>query len=745
MSFSRQGSHELDTQGTIEASFAFLENCIGQFAAVAPAKDPQQILELLPDTDAISRRLILIELIKFDLESAAKQGHPRELNFYWPQVGAELPQDLIPLDLVLVELHFRREAGEKLHLTSYRRRFPDLAKALEKWQSNERTKVFSGTTGFVPELPVGSQVDDFEILKELGKGAFARVYLARQESMHRLVALKATLHGSNEPQALSALDHPHIVRVYDQREIFNPRCILLYMQFLPGGTLADVVQLVRQTEPNQRSGKLILDSINAQLLSASQSVPEQSPTREQLASMPWAQAVAWIGVQLAEGLGYANEKGVLHRDIKPANTLLSAEAIAKLADFNVSAHGYSGRTSVAAYFGGSLAYMSPEQLRAAHPGDDFSAEQLDGRSDVYSLGILLWELWQGRRPWAIDALAGSWTEAVELQQSIRQRPFELESPSRTASEKVLEKVIKNMLAFESERRTRSGFEAAARLRLAFYPELAQRFEPESGTLAARLLSVPPLFLAAVVIFVPNVAASVFNYFYNRGRVIADFAQIEPELPADFETVANWVNGIVFPVGALLFFLVMLPVAGVLRKAREGKAIASKDVDRLWSLGLRSTLIGATLWCISGLVFAVVLGSKYPEFDAQDGVHFVLSLVLCGGVAWVYPYFGMTLLALLLYYPKVISGGMVDESFDRRCLQLKKRNIGYFLSAAAIPLTAIGALVYRQDLPRNLILAGAIVAAVGLLASFLAFMQLEEALRQFSQILSKPKQLKSRFP
>ena len=105
-------------------------------------------------------------------------------------------------------------------------------------------------------------------------------------------------------------------------------------------------------------------------------------------------------------------RGVLHRDIKPANVLLGADASPRLADFNVGFCSKVNGASPQSFFGGSLVYMSPEQLEAYNPAHERSAADLDGRSDIYSLGVTLWELLTGERPFADDRLDGAWAVAL---------------------------------------------------------------------------------------------------------------------------------------------------------------------------------------------------------------------------------------------------------------------------------------------------------------------------------------------
>ena len=267
--------------------------------------------------------------------------------------------------------------------------------------SEGRTGTYSGTfssafadispsTDFT-QIEVGQRLDDFDLLLELGSGAFARVFLARQLSMQRLVAVKISANRGHEPQTLAQLDHDYIVRVFDQRILRDQDWRLLYMQYLPGGTLLDLGRVVFADGP-PTSGQALLDAVDVALESRGESRPTESLTRAELATLSWPETVAWLGKRLAAALDYANSRGVLHRDIKLANVLLARDGTPKLADFNVSFSRNVSGASPFEYFGGSLSYMSPEQLTACQPGHTLEAADLDTRSDIYSLAVVLWEL-----------------------------------------------------------------------------------------------------------------------------------------------------------------------------------------------------------------------------------------------------------------------------------------------------------------------------------------------------------------
>jgi hypothetical protein len=379
---------------------------------------PPNLADFLPDSPPALRQMVLIELIKIDLEYRWQQHElPKQIEEYVEEFPELVYQDEIPHDIIYEEYHVRAKTDDAPAAEDYYKRFPRQAKQLERMMSLDPNKACSttligggGGAQRATEIDVGQQIDDFDLLVQLGKGSFGSVYLARQRSMQRLVALKVSRDKGAEPQTLAQLDHPHIVRVYDQRVLADRKLQLMYMQHIAGGTLADVQEVSRERAPALRTGKIVLDSIDRALDKQGDSPPTDSGVRRRLASWSWPEAVCWIGSRLAAALEYAHNRGVLHRDIKPANVLLAADGSPKLVDFNVSYSSKLEGASAGAFFGGSLAYMSPEQVEAYNPDHDRRPDELDGRSDVYSLGIVLWELLTGSRPFADENFEGTWQD-----------------------------------------------------------------------------------------------------------------------------------------------------------------------------------------------------------------------------------------------------------------------------------------------------------------------------------------------
>ena len=389
------------------------------------AAAPPDLNPFLPEAGEI-RRLTLVELIKVDLEYRwLSRDCPKRIREYLAEFP-ELAQARDSCDLIYEEFHIRKQSGQEVSADEYLQAFPgqsaEIATILNVEQAYETSSFHRRTKQQrIEGVAAGDTIDDFELLAELGAGAFAKVFLARQKSMQRTVAVKISADQGTEPQTLAQLDHDHIVRVYDQRLLPERKLRLLYMQYIAGGTLQQVIQRVRQTPPEERTGGLILDVVDAGLEKRGDTRPTLSPARHWLATATWPEAVCWIGSKLARALDYSHKRGVLHRDVKPANVLLTAEPSPKLADFNISFSAKVAGATPAAYFGGSLAYMSPEQLEACNPAHERSADDLDGRSDIYSLGVLLWELLTGHRPFSDDKVGGRWSALLETMVAQRRK------------------------------------------------------------------------------------------------------------------------------------------------------------------------------------------------------------------------------------------------------------------------------------------------------------------------------------
>ncbi|HKB03625.1 MAG TPA: protein kinase, partial [Gemmataceae bacterium] len=339
-----------------------------RFAEAWEAGEAPALTPFAPSDPPAVRRLALAELIKLDLEQRLLRKIGRPLEEYlreFPELAAGGP----PCDLLYEDYHARLRAGQRVDPSDYYRRFPtaanDLARLLGDVPTRRSTSVFPAS-GMVA-VNAGDQLDDFDLLAVLGEGAFARVFLARQRTMQRLVALKVSATRGAEAQTLAQLDHPHIVHVFDQRVLTEPAVHLVYMTYVPGGTLHHLLDHVRRIPLEERSGQTLLDAVDRALTARGEVRPTGSPVRAGWAARSWPATVCLLGAKLAAALEYAHTHGVLHRDIKPANVLLSADGEPLLADFNLGCCSKVDGAGPAAFFGGSLPYMAPEHLEAFNP------------------------------------------------------------------------------------------------------------------------------------------------------------------------------------------------------------------------------------------------------------------------------------------------------------------------------------------------------------------------------------------
>ncbi|MFB7721034.1 serine/threonine-protein kinase [Nocardia sp. NPDC056100] len=606
------------------------------------------------------------------------------------------------------------------------------------------------TGELLDRLEIGQRIDDFDLLTSLGSGAFARVFLARQRSLQRLVAVKVSADHGTEPQTLAQLDHDYIVRVFDQRLISGIRTSsgrrmrLLYMQFLPGGTLLGVLRWVRATPVAERSGQLLLDAVDAAMEEKGEIRPTDSSVRDELAGLSWPETVAWLGRRLAEALDYADSHGVLHRDVKPANVLLTAEAVPKLADFNISFSRNLDDASPVAYFGGSLSYMSPEQLEACHPGRARSAAELDTRADIFSLGVVLWELLTGAKPFD-DSTAGpgGHGDHTTLEAMLDRRRGGVE---QVALERVpadcpaaLRRVLLTCLAPDREDRWSSGTVLASQLEMCLDQRARDLVDPPPHSWRMRLRPwLIPIVVLAIAI--PNVLSSLYNIVHNNTLIISSMSDAAMHT---FTLITALVNVLFFPLGAALIIYQCRRVIRVPRGLRKGKTY---DADTLRSAradvllaGERISLIVFSLWLISAITFPVALRLSTGEIPTRGMVHFVVSLVVCGAIAVAYPFFLVTFFLVRCIYPMFLRHGDISGEDAVWLHRLGHRCTTYLAVAASVPLLAVAGVTFLppEDIPR-VIVAVRVLSVGGILAFvavYIMFRALEADLQALERVVA----------
>ncbi len=254
---------------------------------------------------------------------------------------------------------------------------------------------------------VGTDFLGFHLDAVLGSGAFGHVFLARQgELANRNVALKVTARLCSEPQTLAQLQHTHIVPIYSVhvQAPFQAVC----MPYLGSTTCADLLHAVRAAPRLPESPTFIADLLAERRRSQAgdcettavmqtESRQEPEPAIGRLDFNSYVEQVLWMGECLAEGLAHAHDRGIVHRDLKPANVLVTDDGLPMLLDFNLAEDRKLRAMLPAAIIGGTVPYMAPECLQALIDG----REGGDPRSDLYSLGVILFELLTGQHPYAL--------------------------------------------------------------------------------------------------------------------------------------------------------------------------------------------------------------------------------------------------------------------------------------------------------------------------------------------------------
>ncbi|HEY7313566.1 MAG TPA: serine/threonine-protein kinase, partial [Gemmataceae bacterium] len=318
------------------------------------------------------------------------------------------------LSQITDEFLARLDAGEQPDIEEYVQRYPALADVLRQVLPALTVLRQPPSAGEAPaDGLVSGVLGDFRIVREVGRGGMGVVYEAEQISLGRRVALKvlpfaATMDARqlqrfhNEARAAAGLHQEHIVPVH---AVGCERGIHFYaMQFIEGRTLAELIEQQRApggcaaSEPTAAYTPKREEDVSAATVevSAVQTPPPEAAAAETPAvgrattSGPigdgaYFRRVAEWGEQAAEALEYAHSVGIVHRDVKPANLMVDSQSKLWVTDFGLArTAGDSGLTMTGDLLG-TLRYMSPEQALAKHG-------LVDHRTDVYSLGVTLYEL-----------------------------------------------------------------------------------------------------------------------------------------------------------------------------------------------------------------------------------------------------------------------------------------------------------------------------------------------------------------
>jgi predicted ATPase/predicted Ser/Thr protein kinase len=323
--------------------------------------------------DGPQRLALLVELVHVDLELRLKAGEPARVETYlraYPELATARGAIL---ELIAAEFEVRQLREEGVAMEEYRRRFPEYVDDLAHLTLIDPDTPHPGG----PVAPVGPtpwpEVPGYEIVAEIGRGGMGVIYKAREPILGRHVALKF-LPGEyardpdrlerfrREARTASALNHPHICTIHALGEHEGRPFIV--MEFIEGQTL--------------------------------QALASRRPTIEEVAR--------WIG-QATRALAAAHAAGVVHRDIKPENIMVRADGYVKVLDFGLvrllptlaRPIPGAGRDTDPGAVLGTAAYMSPEQARG---------EPADSAADVFSLGIVLYQLVTAQHPFEAESALG---------------------------------------------------------------------------------------------------------------------------------------------------------------------------------------------------------------------------------------------------------------------------------------------------------------------------------------------------
>lgn len=636
-----------------------------------------------------SRHQMLMELVLVDMEYRWKSGADEHIHGLssrpTAQDYAEVFADLkrggqVPATLFQLE-HKLRERYE--------------VRSLESLPTRQRPTLSETTClnprGQVPQLAEGQRYLDYEIDGLLGQGAFAKVYFARQVSLDRRVALKVSVNRGNEARTMASLEHDHIVKVLQEQVDEGRNLRILCLQYVPGTTLKDVIGWLHE-KGRPCDGESLLQAVDVLNRFPEPISPELSLAREMIAGQDPTEAVSWIGMCLASALVTAHGRGVLHRDIKPANILVSQRGRCYLTDFNLSFDHREAREN--AGIGGTLAYMSPEHLTAflTEPGQ--TPPQVGQQSDVYSLGVVLFEIITGERPFAIPETASS-KELHELA-AVRSTDVPNCRSIQSACAESLDHIVRKAMDPDPQVRYESAAALGEALTGARDHHRMMQAVPVRSRVAKFAWRHPVMTFVAVGTF-----ANMACLLIVLGHQFLDiYAHVSPALRAKFPYQLAAAMMLPFIPTVLFLIAYLRPIARFWKTLDTATWIDEEEVTRyrrrvryLMHAGVGVSVVG---WLMGAGMTSAVYGLVFG--DARLLPHVMLGLGLAAMVACTYAYFVAESVSVLVLYRRMLAYVPTPQKFARKELRGIDRRLKFAQVVAAItPLIGIVSVIYAPGL------------------------------------------------
>ncbi len=404
-----------------------VDEAIDSFEESWSLESRSQIRSLLERFQLLDDSAAMTELIRIDIELRYAQGIPIRLEEYLDEFGTFLGEAHDIAQIAFEDFRSREAYGHPVSSSRWRG-IPGVDK--QSWFRNltrQHAEIIPARRSKEVDETFESALEaiGFRLIHELGRGAFSQVFLATQNELaDRYVVLKIIDQAVSEPQNMAMLQHTNIVPIYSFDRILARSVIC--MPYAGRVTMADFLK--GGTDVTSRGGEFlvttVLNHIHDTKAGADDSpdslIPGMAtPAAEEMAVLRPLQRLRalgcndlaiWLFQRLAAALAHSHSRGVLHGDLKPANVLIRNDGEPALLDFNLSQA--LDREDVK-YAGGTLPYMSPETYRVVM-GQTVAPH---GSSDIYSLGVMLYEFVTGRLPYSSPPSSA----AIDLEPAIAAR------------------------------------------------------------------------------------------------------------------------------------------------------------------------------------------------------------------------------------------------------------------------------------------------------------------------------------